>query len=210
MIFPVFCGFSLIHKMAWSFTGVEIERYFSFVYLPKINRLDFAERWWFLLARRKQMTDTLKGQISNEEREQRQQHEEKLKGISPLKENPPYWLSTMAKNEWIRIYPHIIELPISELDRTLLAMYCNSYAQYRQALEDVAKEGQVVFEVNSKGFEVKKKNPSIEIMMQMSKEIRAIAGQLGLALDARLRLIGLGDDSEEDDIFEAMRQDDDD
>lgn len=196
--------------MAWSFTGVEIERYFSFVYLPKINRLDFAEMWWFLLARRKQMTDTLKGQISNEEREQRQQHEEKLKGISPLKENPPYWLSTMAKNEWIRIYPHIIELPISELDRTLLAMYCNSYAQYRQALEDVAAEGQVVFEVNSKGFEVKKKNPSIEIMMQMSKEIRAIAGQLGLALDARLRLVGLGDDSEEDDIFEAMRQDDDD
>lgn len=63
------------------------------------------------MARRKQMTDTLKGQISNEEREQRQQHEEKLKGISPLKENPPYWLSTMAKNEWIRIYPHIIELP---------------------------------------------------------------------------------------------------
>ncbi|MBR0633346.1 phage holin [Bacillus altitudinis C101] len=57
------------------------------------------------------MTDTLKGQISNEEREQRQQHEEKLKGISPLKENPPDWLSTMAKNEWIRIYPHIIELP---------------------------------------------------------------------------------------------------
>ncbi|MFB8734297.1 P27 family phage terminase small subunit [Bacillus sp. SL00103] len=30
-------------------------------------------------------------------------------------------------------------MPISELDRTLLAMYCNSYAQYRQALEDVAK-----------------------------------------------------------------------
>lgn len=131
--------------------------------------MDFAERWWFLLARRKQLTDTLKGQISNEEREQRQQHEEKLKGISPLKENPPYWLSTMAKNKWIRIYPHIIELPISELDRTLLAMYCNSYAQYRQALEDVAAEGQVV-------FEVKKKNPSIEIMMQMSKEVRAISG----------------------------------
>ncbi|MCP8950945.1 hypothetical protein [Bacillus safensis] len=46
-----------------------------------------------------------------------------MKGISPLKENPTYWLSTMAKKEWIRIYPHIIELPISELDRTLLAMY---------------------------------------------------------------------------------------
>lgn len=162
------------------------------------------------MARRKQMTDTLKGQISNEEREQRQQHEEKLKGISPLEEPPPFWMTTMAKNEWKRIYPHIIELPISELDRTLLAMYCTSYAQYRRALKDVEAEGQVVFEVNSKGFEVKKKNPSFEIMMQVSKEIRAIAGQLGLALDARLRLVGLGDDSEEDDIFEAMRQDDDD
>nr|MDH3107636.1 phage holin [Bacillus altitudinis] len=63
------------------------------------------------MARRKQMTNTLKGQISNEEREQRQQYEENLKDISPLKENPSYWLSTMAKNEWIRIYPHIIELP---------------------------------------------------------------------------------------------------
>lgn len=151
------------------------------------------------MARRKQMTDTLKGQISNEEREQRQQHEEKLKGISPLKEPPPFWMTTMAKNEWKRIYPHIIELPISELDRTLLAMYCTSYAQYRRALKDVEVEGQIVYEVNSKGFEVKKKNPSIEIMMQMSKEIRAIAGQLGLTLDSRLRLVGLGDEEDEED-----------
>ncbi|MFB8734298.1 hypothetical protein ACEQPO_11150 [Bacillus sp. SL00103] len=44
------------------------------------------------------------------------------------------------------------------------------------------QKGQVVFEVNSKGFEVKKKNPSIEIMMQMSKEIRAIADNLVLRL----------------------------
>ncbi|WP_367890847.1 hypothetical protein [Bacillus safensis] len=40
----------------------------------------------------------------------------------------------------------------------------------------MAAEGQVVFEVNSKGFEVKKKNAFIEIIMQMSKEIRAISG----------------------------------
>ncbi|MFA9144878.1 P27 family phage terminase small subunit [Bacillus safensis] len=84
----------------------------------------------------------------------------------------------MAKNEWIRIYPHIIELPISELDHTFLAMYCNSYAQYRQALEDVAAEGPVVFEVNSKGFEVKKKNPSIEIMMQRSPLLTQVKNRL--------------------------------
>lgn len=54
-------------------------------------------------------------------------------------------------------------------------------------------------EINSKGFPVKKKNPSVDILNSMSKEIRGIAGQLGLSLDSRLRLVGLGDDDEEED-----------
>ncbi|MBL3648229.1 phage terminase small subunit P27 family [Bacillus sp. RHFS10] len=156
------------------------------------------------MARRKQLTETLKGQITNEEREERLQQEEKLKDFSPLQEKPPYWLSTMAKNEWRRIYPHIINLPISELDSALLAIYCNSYAQYREAMADIAKDGQVMFEKNSRGETVKKKNPSVDIMNSMSKEIRGIAGQLGLSLDSRLRIVGLDSDSEEDDEFGAM------
>nr|WP_250621868.1 phage terminase small subunit P27 family [Bacillus subtilis] len=115
----------------------------------------------------------------------------------------------MAKNEWRRIYPHIINLPISELDSTLLAIYCNSYAQYREAMADIAKDGQVMFEKNSRGETVKKKNPSVDIMNSMSKEIRGIAGQLGLSLDSRLRIVGLDSDSEEDDEFGAMAIDDD-
>ncbi|AMQ71830.1 MULTISPECIES: phage terminase small subunit P27 family [Bacillus amyloliquefaciens group] len=161
------------------------------------------------MARRKQLTETLKGQITNEEREERLQQEEKLKDFSPLQENPPYWLSTMAKNEWRRIYPHIIKMPISELDSTLLAIYCNSYAQYRMALKDIMTDGQTIIEINSKGFEVKKKNPSVDIMNSMSKEIRGIAGQLGLSLDSRLRIVGLNGDDDEEDLLGAMMNDDD-
>lgn len=147
------------------------------------------------------MTDTLKGQITNEQKEARKENEEKLKDFEPLHAKPPHWLSTMGKNEWTRLYPYLIEtLPVSELDRTLLAMYCNSFAQYREALKDIAQNGQIMFELNSQGVEVKKKNPSVEIMNAMSKEIRGIAGQMGLSLDSRLRLVGLNneDDEQED------------
>nr|WGD65450.1 phage terminase small subunit P27 family [Bacillus subtilis] len=162
------------------------------------------------MARRKQLTETLKGQITNEEREERLQQEEKLKDFSPLQEKPPYWLSTMAKNEWRRIYPHIINLPISELDSTLLAIYCNSYAQYREAMADIAKDYQVMFEKNSRGETVKKKNPSVDIMNSMSKEIRGIAlpawSVTGFTPTNRSVL---DSDSEEDDEFGAMAIDDD-
>ncbi|MEC0670455.1 phage terminase small subunit P27 family [Bacillus haynesii] len=161
------------------------------------------------MARRKQLTETLKGQITNEEREERLKQEEKLKDFSPLQEKPPYWLSKMAKNEWRRIYPHIIKMPISELDSTLLAIYCNSYAQYRQATADILKNGQVMYEVNSRGEKVKKKNPSVDIMNSMSKEIRGIAGQLGLSLDSRLRIVGLDNEDDDVDPFAALMNDDD-
>ncbi|MBT2627169.1 phage terminase small subunit P27 family [Bacillus sp. ISL-32] len=143
------------------------------------------------------MTDTLKGQITNEQKEARKENEEKLKDFEPLHAKPPHWLSTMGKNEWTRLYPYLKALPISELDRTLLAMYCNSYAQYREALKDIAQNGQIMFETNSQGVEVKKKNPSVDIMNTMSKEIRGIAGQLGLSLDSRLRIVGLNNEDDE-------------
>jgi P27 family predicted phage terminase small subunit len=98
-------------------------------------------------------------------------------------------------------------LPISELDRTLLAMYCNSFAQYREALKDIAQNGQIMFELNSQGVEVKKKNPSVEIMNAMSKEIRGIAGQMGLSLDSRLRLVGLNnEDDEQEDPMQKFKK----
>ena len=153
------------------------------------------------------MTDTLKGQITNEQKEVRKENEEKLKDFEPLHAKPPHWLSTMGKNEWTRLYPYLKALPISELDRTLLAMYCNSFAQYREALKDIAQNGQIMFELNSQGVEVKKKNPSVEIMNAMSKEIRGIAGQMGLSLDSRLRLVGLNnEDDEQEDPMQKFKK----
>ncbi|MCY8547302.1 phage terminase small subunit P27 family [Bacillus subtilis] len=153
------------------------------------------------------MTDTLKGQITNEQKEVRKENEEKLKDFEPLHAKPPHWLSTMGKNEWTRLYPYLKALPISELDRTLLAMYCNSFAQYREALKDIAQNGQIMFETNSQGVEVKKKNPSVEIMNAMSKEIRGIAGQMGLSLDSRLRLVGLNnEDDEQEDPMQKFKK----
>lgn len=46
-------------------------------------------------------------------------------------------------------------------------------------------------------------------MNSMSKEIRGIAGQLGLSLDSRLRIVGLDGDDDEEDLLGAMMNDDD-
>lgn len=159
-----------------------------------------------MVARARQTTETLKGQITKEERIAREKQEEVLKDFEPLHKNPPHWLSTIGKNEWKRIYPHIIKLPVSELDSTLFAVFCNSYAQYREALKDIALNGQIMFELNSQGNEVKKKNPSVDIMNTMSKEIRGIAGQLGLTLDSRLRIVGLGENEDEEDPMKRFKQ----
>lgn len=159
-----------------------------------------------LMAPRKKLEKALKGQITNEERAERKEQEESLYEFEPLHAKPPHWLSTMGKNEWTRLYPHLKTLPISELDRPLFAIFCNYIAQFREATKDVAQNGQIMFELNSQGNEVKKKNPSVEIMNSMSKEIRGIAGQLGLSLDSRLKLIGYknGDDPQKKDKFAEM------
>ncbi len=57
------------------------------------------------------MTDTLKGQITNEQKEARKENEEKLKDFEPLHEKPPHWLSAMGKNEWNRLYQYLKHYP---------------------------------------------------------------------------------------------------
>lgn len=101
---------------------------------------------------------------------------------------PKALVDTVAKNEYRRVVPLLNDLDATALDQTMVVSYCNSYSFYLQAMEDVKKNGLVVDG---------KKNPAYNIYKEMQKEIRASAGQLGMTIDSRMKLVRV-DNTEED------------
>jgi phage terminase small subunit len=61
--------------------------------------------------------------------------------ILPKCPEPPEWLHEYAKEEWWRTAPqlHVLGL-LSSVDIACLAAYCSSYAMWRQASEELARE----------------------------------------------------------------------
>ena len=122
---------------------------------------------------------------------QRQDEEQKAGSdtFKHLGTKPPKTLvDAVAKNEYRRIVPLLNDLDATALDQTMVVSYCNSYSFYLQAMEDVKKNGLVIDG---------KKNPAYNIYKEMQKEIRASAGQLGMTIDSRMKLVRV--DNTEDD-----------
>lgn len=138
---------------------------------------------------RKIKLDGLKGHYSNEELAKRDEAKKELFTQSELEETPPDWLSTGARTEWGRIIPLLKgNVPVSNLDYSLIATYCSLYATIQTCQRDIKKHGLVVKSFNSAGKEVKTANPYVKIQSQAIKDMRAIATSLCLTLDSRQRL----------------------
>ena len=60
--------------------------------------------------------------------------------LTEIDENPPEWLDKDAIKEWHRILPLIQELPIAALDMGLLATYCQTYSNYKNATIQLEKK----------------------------------------------------------------------
>lgn len=105
---------------------------------------------------------------------------------------PKSLMDVTARNEYKRVVPLLINLDITALDQTLLVNYCNSYSLYLQAIKAVKKEGLVI---NGR------KNPAYNIYLDMQKELRATAGQLGMTLDSRMKLVKPENHEEEKDPY---------
>src|SRR5699024_12033090 len=81
-------------------------------------------------------TDTAdKLKISKEEIAQRRAEEKALDRFEKIQDDPPHWLSYIAKNEWKRIIPLLKDLPIASLDLTMVASYCQIYGGMRQLID---------------------------------------------------------------------------
>jgi len=140
-----------------------------------------------MAGRKKKLVENTTGHRTKEEILEREREQELLKDFEPLENSPPSWLDEQGKKEFERIVPLLQQLPIAELDKTMIALYCNAYSKYITATEDVDENGITMIEVTSTG-EKKKKNPALAIMSDMGKEIRSIANALGMTIDGRMRL----------------------
>lgn len=135
------------------------------------------------MARPRKHSSKSKKNYTKEELLEKQQAEEGLKDFEQLDTSSvPYALrgDTIAVTEWRRIIPLLQELPIAELDLYAVVQYCKYIAIFTRASKDVHKNGTVIDG---------KKNPSYDVMLSSTKEIRAISNSLGLTIDSRLKLV---------------------
>ena len=144
-----------------------------------------------------------KGHLTVYTQQQRQQEEQAVKTRTDEILNPPAWLSdTLAKNEWKRIIPQLLEIDIvGNLDLASIAGYCNAYAQYRHATDQLKTEPLVYHTADEKtGYESHKENPTIKVQTNAAAEMRKFASLCGLTIDSRLKAAATKTIKKEDEI----------
>ena len=165
-----------------------------------------------MAGRPRKHSTNVEGHRTKKELEDKKEQEQKAGDFKELNLNAPDWIvhNSLAKHEYERVAPMLAKMNVTELDVTALAMYAISFSKYIEAMIDVDKHGIFAYTVDEEtGKEVKmtsKKNPSLAVMNDMSKEIRAYASSLGMTLDSRTKLVKLPDEKESDknDVFAAL------
>jgi P27 family predicted phage terminase small subunit len=106
--------------------------------------------------------------------------------ILPQCPEPPEWLHEYAKEEWWRVAPelHLLGL-LSAIDGACLAAYCSSYAMWRQASEELARE-QGLLVITQAGDQ--RRSPLIKIIADAANDMVRYAGEFGLTPVARTRI----------------------
>lgn len=134
-----------------------------------------------------------KSKMSKEDKENRKQAEIKLYGDSN-KLKAPSWLNNDAKKEFKRIVNEMKAIEtfnnlLSNLDLSMLAIYCNAYANYIELSKLIENEGMVIMYTNKAG----ETNPTISAYVQAQQKyidvIFKCSSKLGLSLSDRLKLI---------------------
>lgn len=119
----------------------------------------------------------------------------------------PEGLTKNAAKEWLRIVPLLEQLPIADLDYSLIKKYCEVVDQndtlYRAISEKNGIEGMVDPETN-------RKTGAFMAYMESLKELRSICGQLGMTIDSRMRLVVPTESEVKQSVYDEFGVDDDD
>lgn len=86
----------------------------------------------------------------------------------------PHYLSFTAKQEWKRLCKELASLGLlTNLDRSMLAAYCQAYSVWKEAAEKISTEGLMI--ESPSGYEMQSPyvsilNKQVEIMIKLSAE----------------------------------------
>lgn len=126
------------------------------------------------------LVEKTKGHISKAQKIERENMRNELFEYPTICEEPPSFLVGEGLKEWQRIIPLLNEnIPISELDSTLIASYCLSVGTVVECQKDINDRG-VIVEGSS--------NPSVRMQSQAIKDMRLLASSLGISLDSRMKI----------------------
>ena len=120
----------------------------------------------------------------------------------PATGTAPRWLSKVAKAEWRRVAPLLLEAGLLlETDAAILGAYCSAFAGYLESKSLVEKQGQVIIvESQTRTGRTSKpiRNPAVTLMFDFQRAMLAAAAKLGFSPFDRERIEGSidADDSE--------------
>jgi P27 family predicted phage terminase small subunit len=102
----------------------------------------------------------------------------------------PDWLTDEAKEEWHRIAPELHKIGVlTYIDMAALAGYCESFAQWRRAVEYLKKNGDMLIMYNEDGsIKYQQQAPHVAIASNALKHMRAFASEFGLTPASRSKL----------------------
>ena len=112
------------------------------------------------------------------------------------------WLLPEAKTEWIRLSEKLNQMGVlTEINRSVFAAYCQSYARWKEAQEHINSEGATYETENG----MQRPNPWVAICNTEQRLMMQAASEFGLTPSARSRIMaasGVGKD--EEDEMEAL------
>lgn len=173
-----------------------------------------------MAGRKFTVVENNKKNFTKEEKKQRETIQEKASAdIKNLQKSAPKHLNPVARYEYERVWEDLQTLPVKNLDRVTLELYCTWYAIYREAEEKIKRDGifmKVPYMNETKEEdgtvtkeviyyeETSRKNPAISIMNDASSNIVRCASNLGLTVDSRMRIYTPPKDEKPKSIFDKF------
>lgn len=135
----------------------------------------------FSMGSKIKLVEPTKAHMSKVERLEREEMQKELFEYAELNVTPPKHLIGEALKEWERIVPYIKkDVPVSELDYSLLASYCTAVGTIVECQNDINGRGLVLPDG--------KANPAYRMQSQAIKDMRMLANALAISLDGRMKL----------------------
>lgn len=114
----------------------------------------------------------------------------------------PRELGAAAKKEWKRIAPELAGMGLlSRIDRAALALYCDSYGRWLEAIGALKKFGVVIKSTN--GYPVQ--SPFVAIANKAGEQVRLLLSEFGMSPSSRTRVHAIPL-ANEDNALEALRR----